>query len=981
VKRRVVLSPLSLLALRVYLHSRYTPCVNPSHSRINALSYQLDFVNYALRKLYDEGALRLLLADDVGLGKTIMTGLLIKELMLRGLAKRVLIVTPRFLTFQWRRELAEKFDIHCIEKDPRADCVVVSVDYLKRHIKQYLEEGWDLAVFDEAHNLTVGARGPTQRYSAAEAVASKARNVLLLSATPHHGKRHDFVARLRLLDPSVDESTLRAAVKRLVVRRLREDVKEEAGIPERYVSPPVVVEPTEEERRLYAEVIRYVKYYYDVAKQARGRRRRALGLVAVVFQKRASSSIAAIKKTVEKRIQALQQMKAGLLKPRDDVKTETEALRHVVADINAIDKELEQLHRLKQLAEAVKIDSKYQKLLELLERHKDSKVIIFTQYRDTMYYLAERLAASREVVTLHGGMTEEERKAAEDKFRRTGKILVATDAASEGLNLQVANVLINYDLPWNPSRLDQRIGRIHRYGQTKPVFVYNMLVADTIDGRIYQILLQKIEEIKKTLGKVFDYLGNAATEKEFLKIVEAALAGRSPEEEVDKLLRQRAVALKDLEELLTSDRIKIEADPRCTDVVTDDELKTLILNTLAALDPRSYEERDGCIKVKYLPRELGKFCRGRCLTEAAGFGGQCPERITVEHPLAKAVLEYHISQLPTAVEVEVEKPCFADGTLWILKGEAKLALPTPAGEREYSLAKVVAYFKPGNTPCGAEGEVPLSILNIAMEVNKTNQAHPPPSDVLEEIREELEKKARRICQKLLDAIYTETSRKLQELEKKRGLSPTEREELKRRIVAEQSFWTQQIDRACQPHIAVAPVLTAFYRPLGYLALGVEWAANIINQGKEGEEIVIRQEEAERCRVIDLRDKPLAGIDLISICPDEVRLIEVKTVTSLNSQIHIQPIEWETMCAKRLEQLRKIPDRRVIDAVALARTLKHHTYLYVVDLHHGLLRKYKNPCDALAPHIQQYMKTQTKYVIPYMDFIKLITPTTEVKLKP
>jgi len=166
------------------------------------------------------------------------------------------------------------------------------------------------------------------------------------------------VARLRLLDPSVDESTLRAAVKRLVVRRLREDVKEEAGIPERYVSPPVVVEPTEEERRLYAEVIRYVKYYYDAARQAKGRRRRALGLVAVVFQKRASSSIAAIKKTVEKRIQALQQMKAGLLKPTYDVKTETEALRHVVADINAIDRELEQLHRLKQLAEAVKIDSK-----------------------------------------------------------------------------------------------------------------------------------------------------------------------------------------------------------------------------------------------------------------------------------------------------------------------------------------------------------------------------------------------------------------------------------------------------------------------------------------------------------------------------------------------------------------------------------------------------------------------------------------------
>jgi len=976
-----MLSPLSLLALRVHLHTKYTPCVNPSHSRINALSYQLDFVNYALRRLYEEGAVRLLLADDVGLGKTVMTGLLIKEMTLRGLARRILVVTPRFLTFQWRRELAEKFDIYCAEKDPRADCVVVSVDYLKKRLREYAEEEWDLAVFDEAHNLTVGARGPTQRYAAAQTVASKAKNVLLLSATPHHGKRHDFVMRLRLLDPSVDEGVLRAAVKRLVVRRLREDVKEEAGIPERYVSPPVLVELTKEERQLYDEVLRYVKHYYDAARRTGGKKRRALGLVAVVFQKRASSSIAAIKKTVERRIQALQQMRAGLLKPTYDVKSEREAVERVVADINAIDAELEQLRKLKQLAEAVKRDSKYQKLLELLERHKDSKVIIFTQYRDTMQYLAERLAGLGEVVALHGGMAEEERKAAEEKFRRTGKILVATDAASEGLNLQVANILVNYDLPWNPSRLDQRIGRVHRYGQTKPVFVYNLLVAGTIDGRVYQVLLQKIEEIRKTLGKVFDYLGNAATEKEFLKIVEAAIAGRSPEEEVDKLLRQKGDALKDLEELLTGDRIKIEADPRCVDVVTDDELKTLILNTLAALDPGSYEERGGCIKVRYVPDKLRRFCQGRCLTEAAGFGDECPERITVEHPLARAVVEYHISQLSKAVEVEVEKPCFAAGILWLLRGEAKLALPTPAGQREYSLAKVMAYFKPGGTPCGAEGEVPLSILNIAVEVNKTDKAPPPLNDAVEEIREELERKARQICQKLVEVIHVETSKKLQELGKKRGLSPTEKERLKRRILEEQILWTQQIDRACQPDIVATPVLTAFYRPLGYLALGVEWAANIINQGKEGEEIVIRQEKAEGCNIVDLRDKPLAGMDLISICPDEIRLIEVKTVTSPNSQIHIQPIEWDAICAKRLEQLRKIPDRRVTDAVTRAKTLKHHTYLYVVDLHNGLLRIYKNPCDALAPHMHQYLRTQSKYIIPYTDFVKLVSPTAEVKLNP
>ncbi|MEM1615858.1 MAG: helicase-related protein, partial [Pyrobaculum sp.] len=737
---------LSLYALRAYLMSRYTPCVNPSHSRIDALSYQLDFVNLALRRYYEEGAIRLMLADDVGLGKTIMTGLLLKELMLRGHVKRALLVVPRFLKFQWIRELREKFDIECAE-ELSSNCVVVSIDWLKRHVEEVLRSGgWDVVVFDEAHNLTAPkGRRTTQRYEAASILASSVRNVLLLTATPHHGDQPDFIARLRLLDRGVDERNLRAAVREYVVRRLREDVRDETGIPDRHVAPPVSVALTPEERGFYRGVEEYVLYYYDMSKK-----RKPLALVAIVFQKRASSSLGAALKTLQRRVETLEAILAGKIAPAERPRKRADVYRIVAStDPEALRREIDKLRELIKLGKSIQRDSKVQKLLEVLTAHKADKAIVFTQYRDTMQYVADALRrAGYKVVTLHGGMDEEQRKAAEQQFRKEGQVLVATDAASEGLNLQIANDLINFDLPWNPSRLDQRIGRVHRYGQKKDVFVYNFVVEDTIDGKVYSVLLRKIEEIRRDLGKVFDYIGNAVDAKAFLQILTRVMEGAKPEDQIEKTVASKAT-LKDIEDLLTQDRIRIEKDPRCVNYLTGQDLHYVVTATLAQLDPNSYREDGACIKIRYVPAALQPYCRGVCTTDLAGFGidTPCPEKITAEHPLVQAVFQYHLNKIGQSpyIEAEIERPCYALGTTWVFTAAAELKLPVDVEWREqtYKIEEVKVHFQREVDIAQCSGNVGLDLLTLPVYAAPSREQPPPlPGEAEEEAKTQLMEKIR-----------------------------------------------------------------------------------------------------------------------------------------------------------------------------------------------------------------------------------------------
>ena len=968
------LDPLyQIYALRTFLLWRYTPCASPNLGRIAALSYQLNFVNFALRKYYEQGAVRLLLADDVGLGKTIMTGLLLKELMVRGVIRRILLLVPKMLKFQWRRELAEKFDIRCEER-PDADCAVLSLDWAKRHVSELLARSWDFLVVDEAHNLTAPrGRETTQRYEAAAKLASVVRNVLLLSATPHHGDKRDFIMRLRLLDKSVDETTLKKAVGEYVVRRLREEVRDEVNIPERHVAPPVEIELSPPEAEFYRGITDYVLYYYKLAQS-----HKALGLVAVVFQKRASSSLYAAVRTLERRREALLKCSENptLCRPSTRaLKRELDVIeKYMLPDPKLIQDELKRVEELLKLSNSITIDSKLEKLKEILERHRGDKAIVFTQYRDTMRYIADRLKAHGwRVVELHGGMDEEERKRAEREFKEEGEVLVATDAASEGLNLQVANILINFDLPWNPSRLDQRIGRVHRYGQRKPVFVYNFLVKDTIDGKIYEVLLRKIDDVRRDLGKVFDYLGNVMDARTFAKIVEEAARGKDPVERVETVIKSKAT-LKDIEELLTRDRIQLEADPRCRDYLTDEELRGLILSTLSALDPRSYEERGDCIKVRYIPRQLR--CSGTCITDWAGFGlsHRCRESITPDHPLVQAVIQYHLSSLPYHLEVEVERPCFTSGTTWVYKATATLRLPVSIDgrEMEYELAIADAYFAPKDVPSGCSAtahDVDLNVLTLPV-LAIPQQADPPPMppEVITQVKERMKESVNAICEKVKNSILAEITSKSRELEKKKLLSEIEkRKELEK---LRNLWWSlySEIDRRCDAVEPKVDVLTALtHRPLGYSVLGLNGAKAIIEQGRTGEAVVKKLLEEEGCHVYDLRDIPMAGVDYVALCPSETKFIEVKSVVGPRSNVYITQIEWQTLCASKDSVMRKFS--RYIDS-DYRRRVKNYMYLYIVDIQEKAVRIYQNPCDMLRSIVQRYESQQVKYVIPYSELLNI-----------
>lgn len=975
------------LALRIYLHSHFTPCVDPSHSRVEALRYQLDFVNLALRRLLEEGAIRLMLADDVGLGKTVMTGLLLKELKLRGLAKRFLIMVPKMLKFQWRRELEEKFGIRCLEAGrgiPDADCVVASIDYFKRHVDEFLRVPWDFAVVDEAHNLTVPkGRRPTQRYAAVERLAAKVRNLLLLTATPHHGDRADFIARLRLLDRSVDDYTIRDAVSRLVVKRFREDVRDEAGIPDRQAYT-VPLKLADREARFYAALTEYVKYYFDMARRASGRRRYALSLVAVVFQKRASSSLYAAVRTVERRIASLQRILQGQETPTDAPRSELEAIRRVVASREAIQ---EEIHRLRALLHILGIssaddllgqdDSKLQRVRQLLEEHfaAGHKAIVFTQYRDTLRYLAARLAPHRPAV-LHGGMDEEEKRRAEKALAETTALLIATDAASEGLNLQAANVAINYDLPWNPSRLDQRAGRVHRFGQRRPVHIYNILLEDTIDGRVYHVLAEKLREVGIAFERAFDYLGLYIREADFRRLVEAATRG-TLERAAERAIKSKA-GLRDIQDLLTQDRIKLEHDPRCDDVVTAGQLEALVLHTLAAMDPRSYQEKDGCIKVTYLPTPLRRHCEGTCTTGWASFGGRCQEHITVEHPLVQAILRHYLDSWPQYAEAEVGRPAYADGWIWVVQAHTRLRIPvTLEGDtQEYPLTQVEAYYVPAGG--GPPQKVPLSILDTITHIRHPHSDPPEvPGEIRAELEEALRQKAERLAEIVRSQIQSDQAARMKELAKKRAVDPALKASERRRLINAAAQAVGQIDAALQAlDIELKPLAIIKTYPTGYLLLGMDWATRLIEQGQQGEKAVIENAKGEGCQVWDLRDKPAAGIDLILLCPDEIKLVEVKTVKGPHGEIHITPVEWATLCANKGELARM---RDVREATTRRAQLKASIYLYVVDLANHVIQIYRNPCDLLKNHIQQYRVEQVKYQIPYRDLLKIAQPTQTIPL--
>ncbi|QSZ66150.1 DUF3883 domain-containing protein [Methanofollis aquaemaris] len=593
-------------ARRIQLAYLFDPLLAVHTSLVEPLPHQITAV---YDSMLSRQPLRFLLADDPGAGKTIMAGLLIKELIARGDLQRCMIVCPGNLVEQWQDEMDQKFHVpfeiltrdkieasrtgNWFSENPLAIC---RLDQLSRSedIQNNLKgNDWDLVICDEAHKMSATYYGkdikPTKRYKLGRLLSSYTRNFLLLTATPHNGKEADFQLFMALLDSDRFEGHFRDGVHAVdtsdLMRRLvKEEIVKFDGkplFPERYAYT-VNYTLSDAEAALYEAVTSYVRTEFNRAENLEKNTRLNVGFALTVLQRRLASSPEAIyhslirrKKRLEKRVtekqlpqpgeQTLCSWEGGLPSwEEDNLDDELEGLpdyelekfedqsvdrASAAGTIEGLREEIRILNQLEKSAKDVcdfGVDRKWEELSQVLQDNPEMfdaagnrrKIIIFSEHRDTVLYLQKKIRSllghPEAVVTIMGGMGREQRKNAEMAFTQDKNVvvLVATDAAGEGINLQRAHLMVNYDLPWNPNRIEQRFGRIHRIGQTEVCHLWNLVASNTREGEVYRRLLEKLNTERNALGgRVFDVLGRVTFEDKPLRklLIDAIRYGNRPD--------------------------------------------------------------------------------------------------------------------------------------------------------------------------------------------------------------------------------------------------------------------------------------------------------------------------------------------------------------------------------------------------------------------------------------------------------------------
>lgn len=591
-------------AQRLSLAFLFDPLIAVNTSSIDPLPHQITAV---YETMLNRRPLRFLLADDPGAGKTIMAGLLIKELIIRGDVARCLIVAPGSLVEQWQDELDQKFnlqfDILTNEGLQAArtgnwfqehSLCLCRLDKLSRNEdvqEKLLAVDWDLIVVDEAHKMSATYFGSeikyTKRFKLGRKLSEHARQLLLLTATPHNGKEQDFHLFLSLLDGDRFEGKPRDAAHTIdaadIMRRMvKEQLVTMEGkplFPDRFAYT-VPYELSPEEITLYKQVTDYVCEQFSRADSLGNEKRRGtVGFALTILQRRLASSPEAIFQSLRRRRERLEdrlreekllrrgaiaadQLSQGTDLEEEDIddledapEQELQAAEEQIVDqataaltIAELEEEIRTLRGLE--SEAAKIkrsgnDTKWKALAEgILENpemfdasRNRRKLIIFTEHRDTLNYLTDKLTTllgnPSHVVTIHGQTPRERRRQLQEAFINDPEvlILVATDAAGEGINLQRAHLMVNYDLPWNPNRIEQRFGRIHRIGQREVCHLWNLVAMETREGHVFHRLLQKLEKQRAALGgAVFDVLGKIFKDRSLRDLlIEAIREGNKPE--------------------------------------------------------------------------------------------------------------------------------------------------------------------------------------------------------------------------------------------------------------------------------------------------------------------------------------------------------------------------------------------------------------------------------------------------------------------
>lgn len=747
-------------AYRIRLAHLFDPYLAVRTSAIDPLPHQVSAV---YQDMLPKMPLRFVLADDPGAGKTVMTGLLIKEMLARGDLQRCLIVCPGNLVEQWQDELHRKFGLtfailtnDLLEASvsrntfKEHDLCIARLDKLSRDddVRGLLKEtSWDLVVCDEAHKMSATVFGGevkyTKRYQLGQLLGDITENLLLLTATPHNGKPEDFQLFMSLVDRDRFEGArhmkprggagpqraLPAGAGRCgpdvsdVMRRLvKEELLRFDGRPlfpeRRAYTVSYTLSPAE--AGLYEAVTDYVTNEFNRADRLDGKRKSSVGFALTILQRRLASSPEAIYRSLRRRRERLEARLAetgdrargagpyASAVPFDEdfdeddyTPEELEGMEDDVIDSASasataaeLEAEIGALRLLERRANEVRKsgeDRKWDELSRLLQENasmfaedgRREKLIVFTEHRDTLEYLAAKirqlLGSHEAVITIRGGMSRDERHRAEERFRQDGevRVLVATDAAGEGINLQRAHLMVNYDLPWNPNRIEQRFGRIHRIGQTEVCHLWNLVAKETREGQVFERLFQKLEEERLALGgRVFDILGRVTFEDRPLRelLVEAIRYGDSPEvrERLNRVVDSSldAGALRRLldEYALTADAMDVHQVMRIREDMERMEARKLephfieafFLEAMGRLGGRVAEREPGRYEVMEVPfavrtrdvkvgvadpvlRSYERVCfeKGRC---AAPAGGAPADLVCPGHPLLDALVSAVLEQ-------------------------------------------------------------------------------------------------------------------------------------------------------------------------------------------------------------------------------------------------------------------------------------------------------------------------------------------------
>jgi len=681
---------LGIEAMRLALAYEYDPFFSLSIARVDPLPHQLEAVyDYFLKS----PRIRFLLADDPGAGKTIMAGLLIKELKIRGLIQRVLIVTPANLCFQWQRELKDKFreQFTVVRSDvlranygsnPWQDInqVITSVSWVSRiedANESIRRSNWDLIIVDEAHKMSAYSEDKkTLAYQLGEALSGMTDHYLLMTATPHKGDPENFRLFLKLLDKDVygDIKSLEKALEvrdaPFYLRRVKEALvtfpdpgtgEAKTLFTKRNVKT-ASFQIDDDELDFYDKLTQYVEEQSIKASQDDSARGRALGFTMAMLQRRFASSIYAVRRTLERMKTKREKILEDPEKYRqeqifkkvpedfddlpDEMKEEILAeLEDVVASINpeALREEIIELGKLSDMAIALEkreIETKLNKLKDVITENRifddpTMKLLIFTEHKDTLDYLAGDGKSDRplgklidwglNITQIHGGMkigdrdTPGTRIYAERAFKEDCQVLVATEAAGEGINLQFCWCMINYDIPWNPNRLEQRMGRIHRYGQEKDCLITNFVATNTREGRVLERLFDRISKIEEDLdpdktGKVFNVLGDVF-----------------PANQLERMLRD--MYARNLTEDVIKDRIVDQVDTEKLKRITESTLEGLAKRelNLSAIVGRSEEAKER----RLVPEVIEDF-----FINASPLTGLTPKKVKNQDHI------YNIGRLP-----------------------------------------------------------------------------------------------------------------------------------------------------------------------------------------------------------------------------------------------------------------------------------------------------------------------------------------------